>query len=44
MNDIGRFRSIVPADPLSPSEIDIHLLYSSMYSPESRNILNIINT
>lgn len=40
MSDIGRFRSIRPASALDdPTEIDIHLLYSALQSPESESIL-----
>ncbi|MBD5347418.1 MAG: ABC transporter ATP-binding protein [Bacteroides sp.] len=44
MNDIGRFRSITPADPEVPTEIDIHLLYSAMHSQEALPILNLIKS
>lgn len=43
MTDIGRFRSIVPADPDMPTEIDIHLLYNAMQSPEAPALLKILN-
>lgn len=44
MSDIGRFRSIVPATPDEPTEIDIHLLYCAMQSNESQVILDILRS
>lgn len=43
MSDIGRFRSITPADPDSPSEIDIHLLYSALQSREGDGVLSLLS-
>ncbi|MDE5627884.1 MAG: ABC transporter ATP-binding protein [Candidatus Amulumruptor sp.] len=42
MSDIGRFRSIIPADPDSPSEIDIHLLYSALQCREGEGVLSVL--
>jgi len=45
MSDIGRFRSILPADPDNDdTEIDIHLLYSALQSKESDAIINLLNS
>lgn len=44
LSDIGRFRSILPASGEMGGEVDIHLLYTALHSPERESILKIINS